>query len=98
MTDMRPPSRRVHVRVRGRVQNIGFRAFVSRRAENLELAGWVRNMDSEDQLELEIEGDPSAVETLIDSVRRGPAGARVEDVQISEREPLGHQPPRFTVR
>ena len=33
----------IHLEVRGRVQGVGFRWFIVERAEELDLAGWVRN-------------------------------------------------------
>lgn len=76
--------RRVRVVATGRVQNVGFRVFVLERARALDLHGWVRNLPGGRQIELEAEGDDTAVEQLIGSVRRGPRGARVEDLMVEE--------------
>lgn len=91
-------NRRVHLLVSGRVQNVGFRAFVMRTAEQLRLAGWVRNLEGGHRVELEAEGEAGAVEALIALVRQGPAAARVEQVFVEERAPLGQVPGPFHVR
>ena len=69
----------VHLVIRGRVQGVGFRYFVARRAETLGLAGWVRNR-ADGALELEAEGERPALEALVAAARSGPAGARVAGV------------------
>lgn len=72
--------RRLRVRVSGRVQGVGFRWFVRRTAEALELAGWVRN-SGDGSVELAVEGPERGVAALIDAVREGPEGAHVEAVE-----------------
>lgn len=90
-------AKRVRVLVTGRVQNVGFRAFVARTAARLRLTGWVRNL-SDGRVELEAEGDDQAVEALIAQVRRGPRAARIDDVLIEPRATRGDEEPSFTVR
>ncbi|HEY6057716.1 MAG TPA: acylphosphatase [Candidatus Limnocylindrales bacterium] len=77
----------VHLLIRGRVQGVGFRYFVVRRAEQLGVAGWVRNR-RDGSVELEAEGPRTALETLVAAARQGPTGARVAavDEQWSDRE------------
>jgi acylphosphatase len=79
----------VHLVVRGRVQGVGFRYFVLRRAESLGLAGWVRNRP-DGAVEAEAEGPRTALERLIEAVGNGPSGARVVavDREWSERVAL----------
>lgn len=89
--------KRVQVVVRGRVQNVGFRMFVLRAAEQLAVSGWVRNL-SDGQVELEAEGAERAVEALISLVRSGPRMARIDHVLVTPRTPLGEDPPFFTMR
>ncbi|MGH2346639.1 MAG: acylphosphatase [Chloroflexota bacterium] len=81
-------SRRVHVTVRGRVQNVGFRQFTARRATRLALSGWVRNTPDEQVVELEAEGDDAAIEALTAALRRGPPGARVETIEVRSIPPM----------
>ena len=70
---------RVHLRVQGRVQGVGFRYFVLRRAQELGLTGWVANLGNGD-VEAEAEGPEDALRKLVDLVRQGPSAARVDRV------------------
>ena len=80
--------KRVHVRVRGRVQGVFFRAEARDRAESLGLAGWVRNAEN-GSVEAVFEGGDERVQSMVEWCRRGPAGARVEDVEVEPGEPTG---------
>ena len=66
-----------HVSVRGRVQGVGFRAFVEHEALKHHLGGWVRNR-RDGTVEAVFEGEAPAVATAVEVCRRGPFGARVE--------------------
>jgi acylphosphatase len=80
--------RRAHVRVRGRVQGVFFRAEARARADSLGVAGWVRNAE-DGSVEAVFEGADERVESLVDWCRRGPAGAQVEEVEAVDEEPAG---------
>jgi acylphosphatase len=67
--------------VRGRVQGVGFRHFVWRRARELGLDGEVRNRP-DGAVEIVAWGDPAALDRLIEQVRRGPSSARVLDLEV----------------
>ncbi len=86
---------RVHVRVSGFVQGVGFRWFCQRAALSHGLAGWVRNL-RDGRVELEVEGPDGEVRAFLGEVRRGPAGARVADLQTGELPPEGDE--GFTIR
>jgi acylphosphatase len=75
--------RSVHVIVRGTVQGVGFRWFVSTRARALQLAGWVRNM-SDGRVELVAQGDAASVERLLAAVREGPSRSSVDETIVDE--------------
>jgi acylphosphatase len=66
-----------HVMVRGRVQGVGFRAFVEREALRRGLEGWVRNC-RDGSVEAVFAGEPALVADVIEACRRGPRLARVE--------------------
>ncbi len=83
------------MRVTGRVQGVGFRYFVVREARRLGLAGYAMNM-SDGSVEVRAEGDGVAVGGLIDAVRRGPGGSRVDDVDVESV--ADGQMPGFEVR
>jgi acylphosphatase len=86
---------RARVRVRGAVQGVYYRADARARARSLGVSGWVRNA-SDGSVEAVFEGDTELVESMIAWCRRGPAGARVDDVEVEWEEPLGEH--GFTVR
>lgn len=76
--------RSVQVRVRGRVQHVGFRWFVARAARDLAIAGWVRNAE-DGTVEVAAAGTVEQVEQLLTALRRGPSQATVQSVEIEER-------------
>jgi len=65
--------------VYGYVQGVFFRAFVSMRARELGLIGYVRNLP-EGTVEVNAEGERNKLEKLIGYLKVGPPGARVEKV------------------
>lgn len=87
---------RLHVFVRGRVQGVGFRAFVQEVGWRLGLTGWVRNVGY-DEVEAVAEGHRSALEHFLEEMRRGPRAARVDDCRAEWEAPTGEFE-RFEVR
>jgi acylphosphatase len=71
----------VHLEVRGRVQGVGFRWFVVEKANELKLAGWVRNKP-DGNVEIAAAGPADALADLQRAVKSGPRGARIDDVRI----------------
>ena len=67
----------VHIVVHGRVQGVGYRAFVEREAGRRQLAGWVRNC-RDGTVEAVFKGEPEPIEDMIETCRRGPFTARVD--------------------
>jgi acylphosphatase len=80
--------KRAQVRVRGRVQGVFFRAEARARAESLGVGGWIRNAP-DGTVEAIFEGDEEQVDSMVDWCRRGPSGARVDDVEVEPEEPTG---------
>ena len=72
---------RVHVYVTGRVQGVSFRAYTHEHAEDLKLTGWVRNLPDK-RVEAVIEGEPDAVEKLLEAIRKGSPISNVTDVEV----------------
>ena len=73
-------------RVEGRVQGVGYRAFVVMRAAALDLTGWVRN-GPPGVVDLEAEGTRPALEHLLRDLNEGPPASRVREVH-SEWAPV----------
>ena len=72
--------------IRGRVQGVGFRFFAEDVANREGVTGFVRNL-GDGSVEAVVEGDREAVERFEMAVRRGPRGARVDQVEV-EAVPL----------
>ncbi len=75
--------------VYGRVQGVYFRAFTSRHARALGLTGYVRNSPDGKAVEVQAEGERDKLERLIDHLKAGPPGARVEKVESNWSEHAG---------
>ena len=69
---------RVHVWVQGRVQGVGFRAYVMQNALPIGVTGWVRNVGY-DAVEAIAEGTKEQIEEFLRMVKRGPIGSRVDE-------------------
>ena len=80
--------RAVRLRITGRVQGVGYRAWAMQMAARLGLRGWVRNL-RDGSVEALVIGDDDAVERMIEACREGPFGARVADVAVSEAKDDG---------
>jgi acylphosphatase len=70
---------RMHIRVNGRVQGVGFRWFVLTEARRRGLRGWVRN-NRDGSVELEAEGPAADMAALRARASAGPPAARVANV------------------
>ena len=79
---------RRRVVVHGRVQGVFFRDSVRRLAEREGVAGWARNVP-DGTVEAVLEGEPAAIERLVDFCRLGPPHAAVQRAEVTEEEPEG---------
>lgn len=73
---------RAHVYVTGYVQGVFFRHSMAKRARDLGVSGWVRNLD-DGRVEAVVEGEESDVGAVVDWCRSGPPHATVEHVEVS---------------
>ncbi|MDP1865824.1 MAG: acylphosphatase [Bradyrhizobium sp.] len=67
------------VTIRGRVQGVGYRAWVEHRARAHDLEGWVRNV-RDGSVEALFAGPADVVAALVERCRRGPSSASVDAV------------------
>ena len=81
----------------GRVQGVFFRDFVSRRATELGLTGYVRNLPGGVAVEIQAEGERKQLEKLIDDLKIGPPSAKVEKV-VTEWSEYSGSYSRFNIR
>ena len=77
----------LHVIVEGRVQGVGFRAYMEREAKDRGLKGWVRNR-SDGSIEAVFSGEEEDVQSMIVACHRGPRMSLVRKVR-SEPHPPG---------
>jgi acylphosphatase len=80
----------IHAQVSGRVQGVGFRYSCCTEARRLGLSGWVRN-EWNGGVEVWAEGEAEKLERLVQWLRRGPPGARVDSVDCTRRPRAGCQ-------
>ncbi len=78
---MTSATRTVHVRIEGRVQGVGFRAWTEHFATGLGLTGWVRNR-ADGSVEAVFQGEADKVVDMLARCESGPQGARVTKVEI----------------
>jgi acylphosphatase len=88
---MAEPVVRVRAVVHGRVQMVGFRAFVITHAEDAGLSGTVRNQP-DGTVEAVLEGPGPDVDRMLGLLRQGPSHARVERVDVEYSAPTGKLP------
>jgi acylphosphatase len=74
--------------ISGRVQGVGFRWFVHEAAAREGVTGWVRNLP-DGRVEAYVEGESDSVERVERALRRGPSGARVENVRVDQEDAAG---------
>jgi DNA ligase D-like protein (predicted 3'-phosphoesterase) len=87
--------RAVRALISGSVQGVGFREAVRLKALELALSGWVRNQEEGGVL-VHAEGEPSAVNALLEFLHRGPPGAEVAALDVQEVSFEGHE--QFAIR
>ena len=90
----------VRVTIQGRVQGVGYRAWLEHQARSSKLEGWVRNR-RDGSVEALFAGPPGVVAEMVALCRHGPPSARVENVtRESANEDqlrLRHEGERFSV-
>ena len=86
----------MQLKIEGRVQGVGYRWSAQNKAQELELAGWVRNQPDGTVL-LEAEGEEAALHALRRWCEEGPPGARVSRVVDAYREAGGDLPRPFRI-
>lgn len=72
-----------HLLIAGKVQGVGYRAWLERTAGKAGLSGWVRNRQ-EGTVEALLHGAQPDVEAVIERARKGPIMARVDNIAINE--------------
>ncbi|MGH7299877.1 MAG: acylphosphatase [Candidatus Rokuibacteriota bacterium] len=82
--------------VEGRVQGVGYRDFVQRKAASLGLAGYVMNL-KDGKVRVRVEGGRDLIEELMHDLGKGPPLAQVEHLAVTWR-PLTGRYIGFSIR
>lgn len=77
--------KRAHIFISGFVQGVGFRHFVKRKAQEIGLTGWVKNLP-DGRVEVVFQGPKEKIEEIIILCRKGPFLSEVEDVEVEWEE------------
>ncbi len=80
-------NKRMAMRVHGKVQGVFFRASTQEEAQQLGLTGFVQN-EQDGTVYLEAEGSAAALEALRQWALEGPRRAKVEQIEVEEKEEL----------
>ncbi len=72
-----------HLKIFGRVQGVGYRAWTEQTANQMNLSGWVRNRN-DGSVEAVITGTEKNLEKFIKACYDGPESANVETISVSE--------------
>jgi acylphosphatase len=76
------------IRVTGKVQNVGFRFYTSKTANEFNISGFVTNK-TDGSVYIEAEGEADAMEAFLHWCSRGPQWARVEGFEVQEQPVMG---------
>jgi len=76
--------RSVILYIRGRVQNVGFRYYTQKKAQSLNINGFVKNLP-DGSVYVEAQGESNHMENFIAFCRQGPDWARVDELIIQEK-------------
>jgi len=72
---------RYNIIVKGRVQGVGFRYFVQATAKQMNLTGWVKNLDN-GNVELEAQSNMDFLDVLLDKLKKGNSFSKIIDIEI----------------
>ena len=78
--------RACQVRVFGRVQGVFLRRFLRERAQTLGLVGWVKNAESENEVNCFAQGHQDMIDQFLAACASGSRLARVERVEVEKAE------------
>ena len=73
-----------HLKIYGKVQGVGFRAWTKKTAEDLFLTGWVKNCEDE-SVECEVSGKRENIDLFFNACNKGPLLADVKNIQKKEK-------------
>jgi acylphosphatase len=74
-----------HLIITGLVQGVFYRDSARKKAEELGVKGWIKNLE-DGNVEALITAEEVSLKAFIEWCKVGPAKARVKDVQVEQRE------------
>ncbi len=77
--------KQIHILISGFVQGVGFRAFTVKKARNLGLTGWVRNL-KDGRVEAVVQGEEEKLKELLDYINKGSYFSEVKNVLVKEEK------------
>ncbi len=80
--------KRYHVCVRGDVQQVGFRWYARRTAEETGVCGWVRNL-ADGSVEITAEGKEADLEMFLQKLNSGYLGKNISEISKSDQSYTG---------
>ncbi|SEJ06520.1 acylphosphatase [Propionispira arboris] len=86
---------RYFARAAGRVQGVGFRYFVQTNAMELDVTGWVRNMD-DGSVTMEIQGAGEQLKKLVGRINKGSAFIKVKNMELTQIDVI-NQDKKFAI-
>jgi acylphosphatase len=76
--------------IKGYVQGVGFRYFVSYTAKLYDLTGWIKNCD-DGSVQMEAQGKKDSLEEFINKIKIGNGFCEIEDIFINEIKPVKNE-------
>ena len=74
----------IFCKIYGRVQGVGFRSWLKKRAITYTLNGWVRNCEDK-TVECEISGEEKRIKNLLEDCKKGPIFSTVKNIFIEKK-------------
>lgn len=91
------PLKKITAVISGRVQGVGFRYYILNKAEMLGISGWVANTSGGD-VKTVAEGEEDRINDFLLYLRKGPPGARVENLDYKIENTGGGEFSGFDIR
>jgi acylphosphatase len=88
---------RKNLKIKGSVQGLFFRAGAKAKADELGITGWIKN-EPDGSISAEISGSAINMQKFIAWCKKGPPGARVEEVQVTDQPDSGEDYKGFSIR
>jgi acylphosphatase len=76
--------KRIHLFIHGQVKGVFFRAYTRRKAKELGLVGFVKNVD--EGVEVLAQGQDKDIDLFVEFCKRGPTSAIVDDIEMIEEK------------